>query len=185
MTVARGSGASHIFLSYSRHDAAYVDAVSAHLEQSGFRTWFDRKGIAGGEQWRREIVDAVQKASLLALFLSPNSARSDNVRRELDLADQARVKVLPLAIAPTDIPDEMKFQLAGIQMIELWRDYQRGLGVLVKTLQRHGVQAAGTAGPRPARGTPPPPRTDIDLSELGGAKALEKLSLKRLFGWKR
>jgi hypothetical protein len=175
---------SHIFLSYSRKDGAYVDALAAQLEQAGFRTWVDRKGIAGGEQWRREIVDAVRKASLFLLFLSPHSARSENVRKELDLADQARVRILPVAIAPIDIPDGMKYQLAGVQVIEMWRNHDRGADALFKTLQRHGLQDANRAA-RP--GSKPALRRDagVDLSDLGGSKVLDALRIGRLFGRKR
>lgn len=175
---------SHIFLSYSRKDGAYVDGLAAQLEQSGFRTWVDRKGIAGGEQWRREIVDAVRNASLFLLFLSPNSARSENVRKELDLAEQSRVRILPVAIAPIDIPDGMKYQLAGVQVIEMWRDHDRGADALFKTLQRHGLQQGNRAAPPSSK---PAPRKDpgIDLSHLGGSKMLDALRIGRLFGRKR
>jgi hypothetical protein len=175
---------SHIFLSYSRRDGAHVDAFAAQLERSGYRTWVDRRGIAGGEQWRREIVEAVRTASLFLLFLSPNSARSDNVRKELDLAEQARVRVLPVAIAPVDIPDAMKYQLAGVQIIEMWRDQPRGGELLLAALQRQGLQR----GERVDRSAPvPTPRRDpgVDLSDLGGAKMLDALGLGRLFGRKR
>jgi TIR domain len=176
---------SHIFLSYSRKDGAYVDALAAQLEQAGFRTWVDRKGIAGGEQWRREIVDAVRKASLFLLFLSPHSARSQNVRKEVDLADQARVRILPVAIAPVDIPDDMQYQLAGVQVIEMWRDHDRGADALFKTLQRHGLQPDDNRAAR--SGSKPAPRRDpgVDLSDLGGSKVLDALRIGRLFGRKR
>jgi hypothetical protein len=171
---------SHIFLSYSRKDGAYVDGLAAQLEQSGFRTWVDRKGIAGGEQWRREIVDAVRNASVFLLFLSPNSARSENVRKEIDLAEQARVRILPVAIAPLDIPDGMKYQLAGVQIIEMWRDHDRGADALFKTLQRHGL-LQGSRAARPSSRTAPRAGPGIDLSDLGGSKVLERLGrlLKR------
>jgi hypothetical protein len=175
---------SHIFLSYSRRDGAYVDALAAQLEQSGFRIWLDRKGIAGGEQWRRKIVDAVQKAGLLLLFLSPNSARSENVRKELDLADQGGVRILPVAIAPVAIPDGMKYQLAGLQIIEMWHDHDRGRDTLLEALQRQGLQQdsrAAKPGARPAARPDP----GIDLSDLGGSKMLDVLRIGRLFGRKR
>ena len=186
MPAAQGIPVPHIFLSYSRRDGTYVDSLAVYLERSGFRIWVDRKGITGGEQWRREIVTAIQKSSMVVLFLSPNSARSENVRKELDLAEQARVRVLPVTIAPTDIPDTMKYQLAGVQMVELWRDNERAVDLLVGTLRRHGLQNGNApASASGLRKPVPPAGSALDLSDLGGAKVLEQFNLRRLLGWKR
>lgn len=174
---------SHIFLSYSRHDSVYVDRVARCIVENGHRVWIDRRGIAAGEQWRREIVEAIKEASLMIVFLSPNSARSNNVRRELDLADNARLKILPTVLAPTQIPDAMQFQLAGVQMIELWRDQDHGVRTLLEAIGRQG---GGVPNPRPqaalARLSIDEP--EVDLAKFGGAGFLDGLRNLKLFGRK-
>lgn len=179
---------SHLFLSYSRRDDAYVDAIAATLKNGGYRVWIDRQGIGGGEQWRKEIVDAIRSANLMLLFLSPNSARSDNVRKELDLAETAKVRVLPVALAPTEIPDAMKYQLAGVQIVEVWQDYEGGLNTLLHNLARLGTGAQarpGTSYARPVVVMPPGGASAPDLSDLGGRSLLDKFSLGRFFGRKK
>jgi hypothetical protein len=173
---------SHIFLSYSRHDSAYVDRVARCIVDNGHRVWIDRRGIAAGEQWRREIVEAIKGASLMIVFLSPNSARSNNVRRELDLADNARLKILPTVLAPTQIPDAMQYQLAGVQMIELWRDQDQGVRILLKAIGRSGV--APNPRPQPVLGKLSIDEPEVDLAKFGGAGFLEGLRNIKLFGRK-
>jgi hypothetical protein len=89
-----------LFLSYSRGDAQQADEWVEGLERFGHRVWIDRAGIRGGEQWKATIVRAIEEADALVLLLSPSSARSDNVRREIDLAVAAKKLIVPIEIAP-------------------------------------------------------------------------------------
>jgi TIR domain len=176
---------SHLFLSYSRRDAGYVDRLTADLHAAGYDTWVDRQGIAGGEQWRREIVNAIQSASLFVLFLSPNSARSDNVRKEIDLAEAARVKLLPVAIAPADIPPALQYQLAGVQIVEVWRDHDRASDAILAALRNQGVPRidSGTAQRRRPEAKPQS-HDGINLADLGGSRFIDMLDVRRFFSRK-
>ena len=179
---------AHIFLSYSRRDSEFVDRIAADLQKMGFRTWVDRSGIAGGDQWRKEIVGAIHSASVFVLFLSPNSARSDNVRKELDLADTAKVSILPVTISQTAVPSAIQYQLAGLQMVELWRAQDKALLLLLAGLKRHGVVREGAHGGKPPAPAPPAKRKDeVDLSGLGGGQIIDNgiKNFGRFFGLKR
>jgi hypothetical protein len=52
------------------------------------------------------------------LVLSPDSAASPNVRKEVDLAQRYQKSIIPLIWRPVEIPVAMEYQLAGIQWIE-------------------------------------------------------------------
>jgi hypothetical protein len=104
---------AQIFLSYARKDARIVDQLIARLGTAGYEVWVDRTGIPGGEQWRRQIVRAIESSEAFLIVLSPHSVISDNVRKELDLAEGAQKRVLPVIVQPVDIPAEMKYQLVG------------------------------------------------------------------------
>jgi hypothetical protein len=170
---------SHIFLSYSRRDAGLVDNIAAKIERAGYRTWVDRKGIAGGEQWRLEIVAAIQSAAAMALFLSPNSVRSENVRKEIDLADAAKVRVLPIAISPAEIPQAMQYQLAGIQVIEHWRNGERAIDELLAALRRQTAPSGRPPATTPAASREPKPQ--VNLADLGGSRLIDLLNINRIF----
>lgn len=176
---------SHIFLSYSRSDGGYVDKLSVAIESVGVRVWVDRRGLRGGDQWREEIVRAIKTADLFMLVLSPNSARSDNVRKELDIAEGAKRPILPVAIAPTKIPSAMEYQLVGIQIVELWRDSRRAGEWLLKAMSAYklpGLQTGRT--PNLPERTAPDAGSGVNLADFGGGDLIDKLKIGKLFGQK-
>jgi hypothetical protein len=68
-----------------------------------------------------------------------------------------------------------------VQIIEMWRDRDRGFAdVLFKTLQRQGPQPGGRAV-RPSSRPAPHKDPGVDLSDPGGS-LLDALRLGRLFG---
>jgi hypothetical protein len=125
--------AKHIFFSYSRRDRESVDRVVEALGKAGYDVWIDRRGIVGSRLWRREIVIAIRDSKAFILALSPQSIASVNVRKELDLCDDYRKQVVPLLLAETTIPEEMKYQLAGVQQIDC-QDFGKGVEELCRTL---------------------------------------------------
>jgi hypothetical protein len=125
----------HIFVSYSRIDEEVVSHIVAHLEQDGCNVWIDREEIKAGELWQKAIVEAVDNAYAVVLMLSSDSAVSDNVRREVDLAEGANKKLVPVLLAPVELPANLRYQLAGIEWIEYYRDPEVKYSELIKALQ--------------------------------------------------
>jgi TIR domain len=70
---------SHVFLSYSRRDQAFVDRLIAELERAGLDVWIDRDDIPGGAAWEATISRAVRESAALVVVLSPAAAESDYV----------------------------------------------------------------------------------------------------------
>jgi hypothetical protein len=87
-----------------------------------------------GTQWRKEIVEAIAASDSFAVVLSKNSITSDNVRRELDIAVESRIPILPLDLDPVVIPHEMTYQLAGLQRIDLFKEFNSGIDSLLIAL---------------------------------------------------
>ncbi len=79
-----------IFLSYSRDDKKEIDRLVSSLESAGYKVWIDSEGIQGGVVWRRQIVEAIKKSSVFMITLSHNSVKSDNLRKELDIAEDVK-----------------------------------------------------------------------------------------------
>ena len=126
----------YAFISYSRIDSKIIDTLMARLRQAGYRVWVDRVGIAGGEHWRQEIVDAIENCTVFILALSPHSVLSENVRKEVDLADSANCPIVPLELQPiTNLPAKLKYQLAGIQRINLATNFEIGFRQLLDAIE--------------------------------------------------
>jgi hypothetical protein len=129
-----GKTLSKIFISYSRADKSIVDEFINQLEAAGHPVWVDREGIRGGEQWRQEIVEAIEQNDVFLLVLTHNSIKSDHVRTEVDLAKESRKKIIPVAMQRVEIPTSMKYQLAGLQRINMYPDHEDGFRELLASL---------------------------------------------------
>lgn len=119
--------AKHIFISYSRKDTEFVDKLAADMKKAGFKIWIDRTSILGGDKWRRQIVKAIGKAQAVLIVLSSSSVQSDNVRKEIDIAEQKGIKKILIDIEYHELPDDFLYQLAGEQKINFKTDYEAGL----------------------------------------------------------
>jgi hypothetical protein len=109
----------HIFVSYSRHDLEVVDCIVGKIENAGMRVWIDRDDIKAGKTWRAQIVQAIDTCDAFVLMLSSNSAVSDNVRKEIDLAQDSGRAVFILRLdSVIKLPPEMRYQLVGLQYID-------------------------------------------------------------------
>ena len=117
----------NIFLSYSRKDKEIVERLKRRFEAAGYDVWIDVEDIRGGDQWRRTIAEAIRQADTFLLLLSSNAVQSDNVCKELNLAEENKSRVIPVAISSVAIPPEMQYQLAGVQRIDLATNFEAGL----------------------------------------------------------
>ena len=106
-----------IFISYTKPDLARVIPFFEELEKSGFNIWFDCKRLKPGQNWDFEIKRALEKSSLVIVFLSENSInRRGYVQRELKTAlDKLSEKLIDdIYIIPvmldegTPIPEQIK-----------------------------------------------------------------------------
>ncbi len=144
---------SHVFLSYSRRDQAFIDRLIAELERAGIDVWIDRDDIPGGAAWEATITRAVQESSSLVVVLSPSAAESEYVPKELSLADKFDRPVVPLLYRPWDEGStserarRLDFQLAGLQYVDFVNQpFEAGVSDLLRSLGREERPA-----PVPAR----------------------------------
>ena len=77
-----------VFLSYARKDLAFVDRLVPDLESRGHVVWRDVSDLAGGDTWRAGISEAIRRSDVVIVVVSPDSARSRNVAKELSVAEE-------------------------------------------------------------------------------------------------
>ncbi len=85
-----------VFVSYSRRDSVFVETVTARLESLGLDVWLDRDDIPPSAKWRDEIQDGIERCDALILIVTPDSARSDEVGKEVVRADQLGKRIVPV-----------------------------------------------------------------------------------------
>jgi formylglycine-generating enzyme required for sulfatase activity len=112
----------HIFLSYSRNDAALMERVRADFRANGLDVWTDEGIKPGTPSWKRAIEDAIRSAGCLVCILSPDAAQSRWVREELDFAE-GRDKRIFLLMAHGDEDEAVPFGFSTHQWVDIRHDY--------------------------------------------------------------
>src|SRR5690349_10979498 len=88
-----------VFVSYARVDGeAFALSIHEQLRACGVSTWFDRQGMVGGQDWWRQIVDALDDASYLVLITTPSAIRRPVVQAEWKRARRRGVCVVPVSV---------------------------------------------------------------------------------------
>jgi hypothetical protein len=129
---------AQVFTSYSRRDTETVDAIVGKMSQAGIEVWIDREDIKAGNTWRLQIVEAIDTCVAFVLMLSPNSAASDNVRKEIDLSQDSGRTIFAIMLEPVKLPATIRYQLAGLQFIDVHMlGFEKAVNLLIGTLKEH------------------------------------------------
>ncbi len=75
-----------------------ANSLRRELADKGYTVWMDETGIEAGRDWNEQILENILKSDILLLLIGHNTADSDWVRREVDMARGANVTVLPVLI---------------------------------------------------------------------------------------
>lgn len=111
-----------IFISYASPDRERVLPFFDWLEKQDFNVWIDCRRIKPGQNWDFEIKFALDKATVVLMFISKNSyIRRGYVQRELKIAlNKLSEKLIDdIYIIPVRLDDSVQVpeELKGIQYI--------------------------------------------------------------------
>jgi len=138
---------SQVFISYKTGTetglSVKAESLERDLKSKGLDVWRDTSQLVAGDDWNTEIYEAIQKSGVLLLLLSPKAVKSDWIRREVDVAKGAKVKIIPLVIETKDADGELKisealdtFDLPRRQYIDWTSDTNRKLDDLVQAIRK-------------------------------------------------
>lgn len=106
----------YAFISYSHRDSARVVPLIGFLQDLGMSVWYD-EGIEAGSEWPEYIADSLSCAECLIAFITPNSARSHNCRREINFAISRGIDVVAVYLEPTELSPGLEMQLNAFQAV--------------------------------------------------------------------
>jgi hypothetical protein len=139
---------NHIFISYASRDQNRAEEICLHLESSGIRCWITPRDIRPGSSWGDEIIAALRSSAAVLVVLSPESNRSAHVAREVSVAIEHRLIVLPVLIERFEISGEMEILIGNLQSIILYGDGRpTGLDRIAHTLAILAPQAEQSEPP--------------------------------------
>ena len=144
----RGFRVSHdVFISHSTKDKGVADAICAALEAAEIRCWVAPRDIPPAAEWATSIVGALRTARVMVLVLSENAINSDHVKRELTVAAEAGVVIVPLKIDDTPLQGLIEYYLADTHWLDAMNPPTKAqIAKLVETV-RAIVAARGGGAP--------------------------------------
>jgi hypothetical protein len=98
---------SHLFISYSRQDQAFVRRLHDALISHHHTVFVDWASIPASAEWMKEIQDAITKSDAILFILSPDFVASPTCRTELAVAEENKKRLIPIVyrdVAAQDVP---------------------------------------------------------------------------------
>lgn len=145
----------HVFLSYSRKDAHFVDRVRHTLTRADIPVWLDTQELVPGTpNWEQAITDALDAAFALVLIASPDAKISPYVQGEVAFAEANHIPIFIIWARGENWSRTVPLHLIRAQHVDARQErYQDALADLIAQI-------------KPLLGAPPVPEED-------GALALE------------
>lgn len=127
----------HIFMSYSRRDAAIMVRLRDDMQDERLIVWTDEALTPGDSSWQMAIENAIENAGCVVVILSPDAKKSEWVRAELQYAQMQKVTIFPL-LARGNEATAVPLALTGAQFLDVRSEnlYAAGVPKLIVHLQR-------------------------------------------------
>ena len=136
--------AHDVFISHSSKDKPIADAISANLEAAGVRCWIAPRDIAPGEDWPRAIANAISQSRIMVLIFSTNANSSDQISRELSMAADSSLVIIPFKIDNVKPEPGKQYYLARTHWLDAMNPpTQKQVNVLVERVKSI-IPEAGT-----------------------------------------
>jgi len=105
-------------VSYSSKDFDKVREVAAAFTKEKINYWLGPQQVDAGDAFPAAISAALEHAKVLVLILSSHAVQSQWIEKEVLVANQRKIPVLPLRIEAFDLPGKWKFNLINVQHTE-------------------------------------------------------------------
>lgn len=107
-----------VFISYSHHDKPTADAICAKFESEGLRCWYAPRNIEPGAEWASAIIDGIKASKVFVLVFSGHSNGSQQVLRELGVAVNQGMPIIPFRMTNTVPSKGMEYYLSTVHWLD-------------------------------------------------------------------
>ena len=108
-----------VFVSYSRKDSAMAEFLCQALDSINVSYWIDRNGVFSGDNYKERIVDAILSCKIFLFISSKNSNASKHTTREVGIAFQSDIPVVPVKIDDANYAKSIYYDLVFIDWIDM------------------------------------------------------------------
>lgn len=129
-----------VFVSHAKEDQALAQDIVSRLEPR-WRCWIAPRDIPPGvTSWAGPIVEAIARSHVFLVIVSDSSIQSKEVLREVTLANEENLRLMPLRIDEAPLSTHMRYFFATVQRLEVigWArerilaDVSDGIGKLMR-----------------------------------------------------
>jgi hypothetical protein len=153
--------AAHVFISYSSKDRQVATTVCDALERRGMKCWISSRDIQPGENFQQAIVRAIRAARVMVLVFTTNANNSNEIMKEVALAGQFSLVVIPVRVEDVLPNDAFAYEFATRQWVDLFDDWERSIERLAsQIIQTLPPAPEPVPEPPPPVPEPPPPMPD-------------------------
>jgi TIR domain len=147
-----------IFITYSSKDEKVARTICTALESRGLACWISSRNVKPGQNFQEQIVRAIRAAKIMILVFTANANNSDEIKKELALASQNNLVVIPVRIQDVVPNEAFAYEFATRQWIDLFDDWENSMARLAEqiagTIHEHAPE--GGAAPATAVATARP-----------------------------
>jgi PQQ-dependent catabolism-associated CXXCW motif protein len=143
-----------IFITYSSKDQKVSTTICRALEQRGIVCWISSRDVKPGQNYQEQIVKAIRSAKVMVLVFTANANNSNEIKKELALASQNSLIVIPVRIEDVTPNEAFAYEFATRQWIDMFDNWENSMGRLVdqiaSAIDDHppGETAKAGSGPR-------------------------------------
>lgn len=133
-----------VFISHASADEDTALKICAILEGGGFPCWIASRDVEPGANYQSEIVQAIRSAKVMVLVFTANANDSDDILREVALASQHKLTAIPVRVENVMASDALTYAFVTAQWINLFDDWERGIGRLLSAVAKKVPREAVT-----------------------------------------
>jgi TIR domain len=122
-----------VFISYRRIDGEVADRLYQLLRELKVAAWYDRL-IAPAEEWREVLTERLSEARVMVVLLSAAALESDELRKELAVADQEGVPLLTVRLEDVKPRKTFAYELTRGHWFDIFDDPEVRLRQLAEFL---------------------------------------------------
>ena len=123
-----------IFISYSSKDQKVARTICTALENRGLACWISSRNVKPGDNYQEQIVKAIHAAKIMVLVFTANANNSNEIKKELALASQNNLIVIPVRIEDVTPSEAFAYEFATRQWIDLFNDWENSIAQLVELI---------------------------------------------------
>ena len=107
-----------VFISYNKQNFDLAQYLCNMLEGAGISCWIAPRDIDPGKAWAASIVEGLTGCNVMALLVSSTSLASQEVAKEVDLANTSKKDILPIRIEDVPLTGPLQYHLSTRQWVD-------------------------------------------------------------------